>query len=403
MKPILIVGAGLAGYTVARELRKLDKAIPIVIVTADSGGFYSKPMLSNAFAQGKTAAQLASQDAGKMAQQLDATILANTQVHAIDSVGKSIDTGHGPLDYDRLVLAVGASPIRLKLAGDAANSVMSVNHLAHYQALRDRLDSRSGPSRIAILGAGLIGCEFADDLAGAGHRVTLIDPQAQPLAAIAPHDVGSALAEALVRRGVTLRLGVSAVEINHVRGEFDLSLGNGDIVAADLVLSAVGLRPDLQLATQAGLATERGIVVDAFGQTSAPDIYALGDCAQYGLDDGTSTTLPYIAPLMSAARAIAQTLAGTPTKIDLKAAPVIVKTPSCPIALVPAPLHAREAGTWHGTKEGSVVLTRFYDQDGVMRGFAVTQQDAKLRQQLLGELGELGEPGTGGGPRLHAA
>jgi len=397
MKPILIVGAGLAGYTVARELRKLDKAVPIVIVTADNGGFYSKPMLSNAFAQGKSAAQLASHDAGKMAQQLNATVLTNTRVLAIDATAKTITTADGLLQYGKLVLAVGASPIRLKLAGDAADSVMSVNHLDHYQAFREQLDSRTGPSRIAILGAGLIGCEFADDLVGAGHHVTLIDPQALPLAAIAPREVGNALAQALVQRGVTLRLGASAVAVNHVRGEFDLCLGNGDIIAADLVLSAVGLRADLHLAQAAGLTTERGIVVDAFGQTSAPDIYALGDCAQYRLDNGTSTTLPYIAPLMSAGRAIAQTLAGTPTMIDLKAAPVIVKTPSCPIALVPAPMHARDAGSWHGTNEQGVVLTRFYDCDGVMQGFAITQQDAKLRGQLLAELG------SSGGPRLQAA
>ncbi len=397
MKPILIVGAGLAGYTVARELRKLNKAVPIMIVTADNGGFYSKPMLSNAFAQGKTAAQLASHDVEKMAQQLNAVILVNTHVLAIDSGNKTIKTDTGLVQYDKLVLAVGAAPIRLKLAGDATDSVMSVNHLEHYRTFRDKLDAKRGPSRIAILGAGLIGCEFADDLAGAGHDVTLIDPQALPLAAIAPRDVGNALAEALVQRGVSLRLGASAVEINHVRGEFDLCLGNGDIIAADLVLSAVGLRPDLQLARQAGLATDRGIVVDTFGQTSAPDIYALGDCAQYCDDNGLSTTLPYIAPLMSAARAIAQTLAGTPTAIDLKAAPVIVKTPSCPIALVPAPMYARDAGSWHGTKQGNQILNRFYDQDGVMLGFAVTQQDAKLRQQLLAELG------TSGGNRLHVA
>jgi rubredoxin-NAD+ reductase len=397
MKPILIVGAGLAGYTVARELRKLDKAVPIVIVTADNGGFYSKPMLSNAFAQGKSAAQLASHDAERMAQQLSATVLTNTQVMAVDSIAKTIATSNGPIAFDKLVLAVGASPIRLKLAGDAADSIMSVNHLDHYQTFRDKLDSRTGPSRIAILGAGLIGCEFADDLAGAGHHVTLIDPQAQPLAAIAPQDIGNELAQALTRRGVALRLGVSAVEIHHVRGEFDLCLNNGDIIAADLVLSAVGLRPDLQLAQLAGLATDRGILVNAYGETSAPDIYALGDCAQYRQDDGTSTTLPYIAPLMSAGRAIAQTLAGTPTKIDLKAAPVIVKTPSCPIALVPAPMHARDGGSWHGTIEQGMVLTRFYDRNGVMQGFAVTQQDAKLRGQLLAELG------SSGGPRLHAA
>jgi rubredoxin-NAD+ reductase len=387
MKPILIVGAGLAGYTVARELRKLDKVVPIVIVTADGGGFYSKPMLSNAFAQGKTAAQLASHNAEKMAQELNATILSNTQVLALDLAAQTIRTDSGQLEYAKLVLATGASPIRLKLGGDAGDSVMSVNHLDHYRAFRDQLDAKSEPSRIAILGAGLIGCEFADDLAGARHVVTLIDPQTLPLAAIAPHEVGRELAEALVRRGVTLRLGTSAIEVNHVRGALDLQLADGSTVAADIVLSAVGLRADLQLAQAAGLSTERGILVDPFGQTSAAHVYALGDCAQYCDETGMSTTLPYIAPLMSAGRAIARTLAGTPTRIDLKPAPVIVKTPSCPIALVPAPSHARESGSWHGTRDGAAMLTRFYDINGTMLGFAVTGKDPKLRQKLQSELG----------------
>ena len=115
-----------------------------------------------------------------------------------------------------------------------------------------------------------------------------------------------------------------------------VSLADGGSVAADLVLSAVGLRPSIALAQAAGLETRRGIVIDGYGQTSAPGIYALGDCAEYSTADG-GAVLPYIAPLLTAARAIAATLAGTPTPIELKNDAVLVKTPSCKLALAPPP------------------------------------------------------------------
>ena len=85
MKPIIIIGAGLAGYTVAREFRKLDKTTPLVMITADSGGFYSKPMLSNAFAHGKQAEQMITHSATQMAEQQNMSIQANTRVTAIDT------------------------------------------------------------------------------------------------------------------------------------------------------------------------------------------------------------------------------------------------------------------------------------------------------------------------------
>src|ERR1017187_7037620 len=98
MNPIVIVGSGLAGYTVARELRKLDASSPLTIISADGGEFYAKPMLSNAFAQGKSAAQLVTTPAATMAAQLNATLLPRTQVTAIDPVKQSLTTASGRID-----------------------------------------------------------------------------------------------------------------------------------------------------------------------------------------------------------------------------------------------------------------------------------------------------------------
>lgn len=390
MKPLMIIGTGLAGYTLAREFRRLDQTTPILLLTADDGGFYSKPMLSNAFAQGKHAAQLVTQTATQMAGQLKATILTGMRVTAIDTAGKTVATSAGNFEYGALVLAVGAQPVRLALDGDAAGDVLSVNDIADYMNFRERLARYGHSPKVVILGAGLIGCEFADDLAGGGHRVTLVDPNALPLSALAPPALSRGLDAALRRRGVELALGTTAVRVDRRDGVLAVTLANGNRIDADVVLSAVGLRPDLRLAQNAQLKTARGILVDRYGRTSAADMYALGDCAEYAASDASSAVLPYIAPIMTAARAIAKTLAGQATPIDLKPAPVIVKTPSFPLALLP--VSPRSGGQWQETIEEvqsdqTRTVCRYYDENGIMTGFGVAPQEASVRQGLLAEIG----------------
>ncbi|MDE2430424.1 MAG: FAD-dependent oxidoreductase, partial [Burkholderiales bacterium] len=308
--PVVIIGSGLAGYTVAREFRKLDKSSSLLIITGDDGGFYSKPMLSNAFAQGKHAASLVSQSADQMAEQLGAIILTHTQVLDIRHADKLVVTSSGEFEFQQLVLAVGAQAIRLPIKGDAADQVLSVNNLKDYALLREKMQQTGTTAHVTILGAGLIGCEFADDLTSGGHTVTLVDPNATPLAALAPASISQGLHNALENKRIDLKLGTTASSIDTDQQRLRVSLANGEHIVTDVVLSAVGLRPDIRLANNAQLRTDRGILVDQNGQTSAGGIFALGDCAQYTLADGSQCTLPYVAPLMSAARAIARSLCG---------------------------------------------------------------------------------------------
>lgn len=390
MKPITIIGSGMAGYSVAREFRKLDKTTPMLIITGDDGGFYAKPMLSNAFAQNKQPMQLVTQKAAQMAEQLNARIVPFVSVSQIDSNNKIIFTSAGSFDYEKLVIAVGAQPIRLPITGNAASQVISVNNVSDYTKLRDSITAIGEKVRITILGAGLIGCEFADDLAGAGHIITIIDPNARPLAALVPKPVSDALQSALESRGVNFKLGTTAINIDQHTihtSELKISLANGEIINANIVLSAVGLRADLRLAQASQLETERGILVDTSGQTSSRDIYALGDCAQYtDPEDGSRPVLPYIAPIMTAARAIARSLNSEITHIDLKPAPVIVKTPSFPIALVAPSPQIAAFGHWAHEQIGTTNISRFYDGSNVMKGFAVAPQESKIRAALLNEL-----------------
>ena len=179
-RDIVIIGSGMAGYTLLRELRKLDKALSATLICADSGDFYSKPMLSNGLAQNKAPADLAIKPAADMARELGARIHTKVTVDAIVPGEHTLIADGVPVEFDSLCLAVGARPIRIPLAGTGAAGVMSVNNLGDYRHFRERLASASS---VAIMGPGLIGCEVANDLAARGFGVDCVGPDPWPQAA----------------------------------------------------------------------------------------------------------------------------------------------------------------------------------------------------------------------------
>ncbi|MGA9165171.1 MAG: FAD-dependent oxidoreductase, partial [Thiobacillus sp.] len=187
MPSIVIVGSGLAGYTLLKEFRKRDTATPVTLITVDDGSFYSKPNLSNALVAGRSASALASARAEKMAADLNATILTRTRATAIDTQGQRIRTDSGELEYGKLVLALGADPIPHGLSGSGAADVLAVNDLADYAAFRSAID---GKQRVTVLGGGLIGCEFANDLAHAGYAVDGVHLGDWPLERLLPPAAG---------------------------------------------------------------------------------------------------------------------------------------------------------------------------------------------------------------------
>ncbi len=376
MNPIIVLGSGLAGYTVVRELRKLNKGIPITLVSRDSGDYYPKPMLSNAFAQNKDAASLVLTRAADMAKQLNINLLAETEVHAIDRIGKQLDTTAGMLAYDKLVLALGADPIRIPLQGDAAHEVMSVNDLADYARLRVALGAAKS---IVIMGGGLIGCEFANDLATAGYAVSVIDPGSYPLASLMPEQAGKQLLQPLADLGVTWRFGTSVQRMDKAAKGYALTLADGSTMQTDLVLSAVGLRPRIQLAHDSGIAVNRGIAVNECLCSSDESIYALGDCAEI-----EGRVQPFVLPIMHAGRALARVLNGEATKVQFPAMPVVVKIPAHPVAVSPV---ARDAvGTWQEMASGQGVKMGFIDALNNLTGFVLTGEYAGERNEMAKRL-----------------
>jgi rubredoxin---NAD+ reductase len=382
--PVVIVGTGIAGYTVARELRKLDRTVPIVLISEGDGAFYSKPMLSNALALKKHPDQLASFDAAAMAQQLDARIATHARVERIAPDAKEIVVDGRAMAYSRLVLAVGADARRVPLSGDGADDVLSINSLDDYRRFRERLD---GARSIAILGAGLIGCEFANDLALGGLTVSLIDPASTPLSRLLPERAANLLGDALKRQGVHLHLGRTLAAVEKAERGYRLAFSNGDAFAADLVISAIGLAPRTQLAAEAGIRIDGGIHTDAYCHTNIDDIFAIGDCAAF-----EGKVQPYILPIMHAARALAQTLAGTPTRVAYPVMPITIKTPAAPTVIVPP----FENGEWQFEAADDAALPTLRaicERSGDKRtiGFALLGQATAEKNALIKAMSTLSE------------
>ncbi|EPJ84124.1 putative nitric oxide detoxification-related reductase [Pseudomonas sp. CFII64] len=360
--PVVIIGTGLAGYNLAREFRKLDSETPLLLITADDGRSYSKPMLSTGFGKNKPADGLSMAEAGVMAVQLNAEVRSHTRISGIDAGHKRLWIGEEAVHYRDLILAWGAETIRVPIEGDAADAVFPINDLEDYALFRD---AAAGKRRVLILGAGLIGCEFANDLILGGYEVDLVAPCEQVMPTLLHPAAAAAVRTGLESLGARFHLGPVLTRLLRTDNGLEAHLSDGEVIACDLVVSAIGLRPRVDLAAAAGLQTSRGILVDRHLQTSHANIYALGDCAEV---DGLN--LLYVMPLMSCARALAQTLAGTPTAVKYGPMPITVKTPVCPLVVSPPPRGTE--GVWTVEGQGADIKALCHDADGNLLGYALT-------------------------------
>lgn len=374
---VVIIGSGLAGYAVARELRKLNTEFDVIMLSADHGGFYSKPMLSNALSTGKTLESIVNGDAAQMASQLKISIRPHCRVSAIDQAAREVTLTDGEkIFYNQLVLALGADQVHLPLSGDGVSSMLTINDLDDYKKFRVAL---TGKKRISIIGAGLIGCEFANDLATAGYHVDVIDISAQPLGRLLPPAGGAFIRQKLEAAGVAFHLNATTQSVDQVQEKLRLTFADGSAIESDIVLSAVGLRARTQLAASAGISVNRGIVVNRLLQTQCDNIYALGDCAEVA-----GKVLPFVMPITHAARALAATLAGNPTEVRYPAMPVIVKTPACPAVVSPPDFTIK--GEWHVEADQNGVKALYKDDTGRLLGYALlgaaTQEKNSLTPHL---------------------
>ena len=324
---VLIVGAGRAGWQMAEALRALDAQLPITLVSACAGDVYDKPLLSVAMARGLPAEELVKERGADAARRLGVRLLADTHAIHINRAQRQLRTTRGTLRYGELILAHGAQAALP--AGLPAALCWRINHLGAYQKLRAALGD--APKDVLIIGAGLIGSELANDLALGGHRITLLDVQAAPLARWPEEQAGGPLLAAW--QGLPIRfLGCATVNavVRDAQGRYRVDTACGQQIEADQVIVCSGLQTPPRLARSAGLAWQGGIAVDAATlRTSDPHIHALGDCISVN-----GQVSRFIEPIARQARTIAAAIAGgEAVHYEHRAAPVRVKTSSQPLTL----------------------------------------------------------------------
>lgn len=323
---VVIVGAGIAAWSVAEEIRKQDTSTPVLIVTACEGVSYPKPALSTAFAHGKSAEDLIDTDGQSKADELGIEIRTETRVIKIDPLKQRLTTVKGGIQYGKLILALGAHQRELPLTGDAADRVVRINDLAAYRKFRHQLEDHV--RHVTILGAGLIGTEFAEDLVTGGYSVTVIDPASYPIPSLLPEQTARRLESTLSDKGVQWVFGKTVESVENSGDKVRAILNDGMAIETDIVLSAAGLVANTRLAEKMNIQVNRGIVVDHQMKTSVNNIYALGDCAEV---DGNIHA--YIEPIRRQATTIANSLRGDASSYEARSPLVRIKTPSFPLTV----------------------------------------------------------------------
>jgi len=304
-EPLVIIGNGMAAARLVDEMAKHALGrYAIAVVGEEPRLAYNRVLLSMLLADEVAPADVELKPA-QWWRDRGVTLRYGSRAAALDVAARTVALADGGrLAFSKAVIATGSRPIRLDIPGIDLAGVTTFRDIADVAAMREQAPPGT---RVVVIGGGLLGLEAAHGLAKAGARVTLVhlmdrlmERQLDPVAA-------SMLRRAVEARGVEVLLAVETRRVIGTRRVEAVELRGGRIIPADLVVVAVGVRPNVELATQAGIAVNRGIVVDDGLATSAHDVFAIGECAEhrgqcYGL----------VEPAYEQAAVLARRLAGRP-------------------------------------------------------------------------------------------
>jgi 3-phenylpropionate/trans-cinnamate dioxygenase ferredoxin reductase component len=273
----VIVGASLAGAKAAETLRTEGFDGRVVLIGEETERPYERPMLSKEYLRGeKPAAKLYVHDEGFYTDN-DIELLTGTHVASVDLEAREVTLQDGSrIRYSRLLLSTGAAPRRLRLPGADLPGVRYLRQMGDSDALRAAI---TAASRVVVIGAGWIGSEVAASARQLGAEVAIIAPEAVPLERVLGPEVGAVYRDLHAEHGVDLHLSTQIESIVGGGAAQGVRTTDGSVIEGDLVVMGVGVSPRDELARDAGLTLENGIVVDEFLRTSAPDVFAAGDVA----------------------------------------------------------------------------------------------------------------------------
>jgi NADPH-dependent 2,4-dienoyl-CoA reductase/sulfur reductase-like enzyme len=272
---IVIVGGGAAGFAAAEMLRREGFAGSLTLLSADDDPPYDRPNCSKDYLAGTAPEEWIPLRPAEFYQQQSIDLLLRAEVVEIDVKARQVILAGGrSIPFDKLLLATGAEPVRLAIPGADRPHVHVLRSLGNSRAL---IAGAKTARRAVVIGASFIGLEVAAALRAREIEVHVVAPERRPLERVLGMEYGDFIRELHEDHGVVFHLGQTAAAIE----EANVMLTGGMALPADLVVVGIGVRPRLQLAERAGLAIDRGVVVNEYLQTSMPDIFAAGDIARW--------------------------------------------------------------------------------------------------------------------------
>lgn len=271
---VVIIGGGAAGAVAAQTLRREGYDRPITIIGADVATPCDRPNLSKDYLAGNAPEEWIPLHPDSFYQDQQIQLVLGKRVTAIDTATRRVVLDdRTTVEFGALLIATGATPVQL----DIATHGRPIHYLRTLADSRAIINAANGAKHAVVLGSSFIGLEVAASLRARGLGVTVVGPEARPLERVLGPALGDAIRALHEQHGVNFRLGQTASLIDQT----GVVLQNGDRLNADLVVAGIGVRPETALAESAGLATDHGIVVNEYLETSVPGIYAAGDVARW--------------------------------------------------------------------------------------------------------------------------
>ncbi|QKI90166.1 FAD-dependent oxidoreductase [Thiomicrorhabdus xiamenensis] len=362
---VMIIGSGYAGWQVAESIRRELPDAVITLITADDGVVYPKPSLSMALRQDRSADDLKEYSAQQKASELDMGVKTLTRVMSVNEKRKKVITTKGNFHYDKLIIATGAKALKPEVGGKVGHEMITLNDLPSYRKFRKSITEID---HVTIIGGGLIGTEMAEDLAEAGMSVTMMVREEQLMPGMLPETIASDLADKLTAKGVDIRFGQMVSEMNGTSGSYELKLDSGEQLNTGMVLSAIGIAPNVGLAKKLNLEINRGIKINDYCQTSNPDVYAIGDCAE-----SEAGVQAFLEPIRRQATAIAAHLKGE-KDLPFHAVSPLIKTKTSTLSIMLSlPLGANDQEGWETeTDIGENHKLVYKDNEDHLLGFALS-------------------------------
>jgi 3-phenylpropionate/trans-cinnamate dioxygenase ferredoxin reductase subunit len=276
---VVVIGAGQAAAQLAISLRQDGFTGSICIIGDEPYLPYQRPPLSKKFLHERGRPDSLFLRPADFWQQHDVVLFMGTAAANVDVAQRRVSLCDGrEVEYGILVFATGTRARTFNLPGSDVGNVFALRKIDDVRALRPALD---GASRVAVIGGGYIGLEVAAVMRAEGRDVAVLEAQNRLMARVTGEQVSAFFERAHHQRGVEIRLAVQVLAIEKKADGLTVRVSSGEDISADLVLVATGARANDELASSAGLACDDGILVDEFARTSAPDVYAIGDCARF--------------------------------------------------------------------------------------------------------------------------